>query len=121
MNKEYRSANDAKFVCSKPFRIRADRSINQSLASKNSKDAMRQLTEEDARIMQEAATRFDEFIVTPEKTDICCPRCHGRVEQGRLPTTAVIIAARCNCRIRNHRRVERVSVPGYKILNQDDW
>jgi hypothetical protein len=54
---------------------------------------MYQFSEEDARIIAEVHARFDEFITAPEKTDIWCPRCQSFVEQGRMPTTAIMVAA----------------------------
>ena len=72
-------------------------------------------TEEDARVVREIQPRFDEFVSEPEKTDIWCPRCQTYVEQGRAPTEAIVVAARCKC------RTEVVLVSKYEKLNQDDW
>jgi hypothetical protein len=84
---------------------------------------MHQFSEEEVRISKEVCTRFEEFITAPEKTDFQCPLCQSFVEYGPLPTTTVMMAYRCNCRIgpKGHRRVERVLVDKYEKLNQDDW
>jgi hypothetical protein len=82
---------------------------------RDQRNLMYEFSEEDLRISAEVYTRFDEFITAPEKTDIWCPRCQSFVEQGRMPTTATKVAARCNCRI------ERVLVDKYEKLNHDDW
>jgi hypothetical protein len=72
--------------------------------------------EEDFRICIEVCTRFEEFITAPEKSNFPCPRCKTLIEYGPLPTTATMMAYRCNCRIgpKDHRRVERVRVAKYK-------
>lgn len=74
-------------------------------------------SEEDVRIMRDIHfhSRFDEFIIEPERTDIWCSRCQSFVEQGRMPTEAIMVAARCKC------RSESVLVDKYEKLNQDDW
>jgi hypothetical protein len=79
--------------------------------------------EEDSRIIKEVCTRFEEFITAPEKTHFRCPLCQSFIEYGPLPTTATMMAYRCNCRIgfKGHRRVERVFVEKYEKLTQDDW
>jgi hypothetical protein len=84
---------------------------------------MHQFSEEDVCISKEVCTRFEEFITAPEKTDFRCPLCQSFIEYGPLPTTAIMMAYRCNCRIgsKGHRRVERVFVDKYERLNQDDW
>jgi hypothetical protein len=84
---------------------------------------MHQLSEEDVRISTEVCTRFEEFITAPEKTDFRCHRCQSLIQYGPLPTTATMMAYRCNCRMgsKSHRRVERVLVDEYKKLNEDDW
>jgi hypothetical protein len=76
---------------------------------------MYKFNEQDARVLQEIHLRFDEFISEPEKTDIWCPRCQTYVEQGRAPTQAMVVAARCKC------RTEVMLVSKYEKLNQDDW
>jgi hypothetical protein len=76
---------------------------------------MHAFTEQDVRIIREVQLRFDEFIPEPEKTEIWCPRCHTYVEQGRMPTEALMVAARCRC------GTEAVLVSEYKKLDQDDW
>ena len=74
-------------------------------------------------ISGEVCTRLEEFITAWEKTDFRCPLCQSFVEYGPLPTTAIMVAYRCNCRIgsKGHRRVERVLVDKYKKLTQEDW
>jgi hypothetical protein len=76
---------------------------------------MCKLTEQDVRLIREVQLRFDEFISEPERTDIWCHRCQTYVEQGRMPTEAIMVAARCKC------RTEAVRLEEYKKLNQDDW
>jgi len=81
------------------------------------------MTIEDWNIIKEVCTRFEELITSPEKTNFRCPLCQGFIEYGPLPTTAIMMAYRYNCRIgpKDHRRVERVRVEKYKKLTPDDW
>ena len=76
---------------------------------------MYKFTEQDVRLIREVQLRFDEFISEPERTDIWCHRCQTYVEQGRMPTKSIVVAARWNC------RTEAVLVSKYKKLSQDDW
>jgi hypothetical protein len=83
---------------------------------------MRQVSEKDIRISIEVCTRFEEIITAPEQTDFRCPLCQSFIEYGPLPTTAIMMAYRCNCRIgsKGHRRVESVFVEKFEKLTQDD-
>ena len=76
---------------------------------------MHRFTEQDARILGELHSRFDEFISAPEKTDVWCPRCQTYVQQGRAPTQAIVVAARCKC------RTEVMLIDKYRELTPNDW
>jgi hypothetical protein len=60
---------------------------------------MRQVSKEDAHISEEVCTEFEKLITAPEKSDFRCHLCQSLIEYGPLPTTDLMMAYRCNCRI----------------------
>jgi hypothetical protein len=102
--------------------IRSRKSLRRAIIIQSQRNLMYH-SEEDLRITKEVCTRFDEFITAPQKSDFRCHRCQSFIEYGPLPTTARVMAYRCDCRIgsKGHRRVERVFVEKYEKLTPDDW